>query len=316
MKEINKKELLNHDACKVGEIISKSLQKKLNSAYESEFPGIESNFIINSKLVRKVLSLHENITGLQFAFGLKDIYNPNAVKVLIIPCTHSVNSKNAIPLISSKGYYDLDGKLVSIIDVCKLIANQAIYRKKNNSNLNYKNIERFSFIGRNMISELLRVEGCEYISFQFGYENNKITSVFSPFDSSYNNIQEIYADRTQITPPFDNGETGKHCISELIMNSNSNEKELNIIRNFRDNQLLKLQDGDWLYEMYYFISPLVTHTIKESKNSNELLRDLYKNRIQSMIKLIENNEYDKVVLLFRETLKGLVLNYEIELSYA
>ena len=318
MIKVNKEKLFNHNACGVGEFISSELNNSLIDSYEKEFPGVVSKFSVDHQLVEKVFSMHDKVTGLQFAMGLTDTLNPNSSRVLLIPCTHAEKGMKPIPLISYRGYYDLDGGLVPLIEACQIIANQAAYRKTHNQNLTYKDIERFSFVGRNMISNLLSVPNCESFSFQFGFENNRIATILSPLDANGENINDIYADKMGTTPPMGNcppgEECGGDCAAELVMSIKSNKEDLDIIRTFRDNYLLNLENGDWLYEMYYFISPLVTYKINNACNKIQLIDTLH-SKIKAMTHLIEAEEYDKTVSVFRNTLEELVDVYQEALSY-
>jgi hypothetical protein len=311
MKKVNKEKLFNHKACGVGEFISSELNNSLVDSYEKEFPGVVSRFSVSRLLIEKVFSMHDQVTGLQFAMGLKDMLNPNSSRILLIPCTHSEKGIKPIPLISDKGYYDLDGELVPLIEACQLIANQASYRKTQHDNLIYKDIERFSFVGRNMLMDLLNIPECESFSFQFGFENSRIATILSPLNAHGENINGIYADRMGTTPPCPCGEP---CTSELVLNIKSNQEDLETIRNFRDHYLLNLENGEWLYEMYYFISPLVTYKINNAYNKIQLIETLH-DKIKLMIQLIEAQEHDKTVSTFRNTLEELVDDYQEELIY-
>ena len=71
----------------------------------------------------------------------------------------------------------------------------------------------------------------------------------------------------------------------------STEREWNFYRNFRDDVLLILDAGSKYYEMYHFISSLVSIIIiKMHDNKEEVLYKIYYDKIVPFKELLENNK--------------------------
>lgn len=74
-------------------------------------------------------------------------------------------------------------------------------------------------------------------------------------------------------------------------------KELTLLRKFRDEYMMRTEEGKSKVETYYNTAPGIVEAIDRRDDKCELYNDIYKN-IQLCVELIEKGEYEKVAELY------------------
>ena len=75
--------------------------------------------------------------------------------------------------------------------------------------------------------------------------------------------------------------------------------ELNLLRDFRDNNLAKSPGGKALIQEYYQRSPKLLQAIKAHPSGNEILKNLYYDYLSRCIQLIEDQENEAAVEMYK-----------------
>jgi len=75
--------------------------------------------------------------------------------------------------------------------------------------------------------------------------------------------------------------------------------ELNVLRDFRDNHLIKLFGGEALIKEYYNIAPLIVNKINQQSNNKYIYEIIYTDLIKEVIKLIESKKYIQATIFYK-----------------
>ena len=78
--------------------------------------------------------------------------------------------------------------------------------------------------------------------------------------------------------------------------------ELTLLRNYRDNYLYSLEDGEQMIRRYYDVAPSIVKHIDERDDSTEIYSGIYDTWILPCIRMIENGRNEEC----RETYEGMV----------
>lgn len=92
------------------------------------------------------------------------------------------------------------------------------------------------------------------------------------------------------------------CVEHKGLSDNC--RELQTLRNFRDEYVAKNEKGLLLISEYYEKAPKIVNVINNSKNKSSILDDLYSKILQT-IELIDNNEKEKAFQMYYLTAKEL-----------
>lgn len=299
-------------ATDVGTLISKELFHSLTQSYQSIFPQTVSSCTFSKSLVLKVLDIPGEVAGIRFMFGLTDALNPNSLKVLMVPCTNGSNHPDSSkPLIYPFGYYDQEGKLHSLKETTQLLTNFVANAIRHNPDVPYKEATRGGFFGRNTLLTLTKDEKCEHVKFYFGWLDKVIKPVLQPLDHSFSSFSDIYFDFAAPCPRNCSDENGL-CLATAAVLLSGDEEELNLYRQFRDEVLLNLKGGGRHFEMYYFISPLISTVISQKENQEEVLQKLYVEKIAPFKKLILEKNYDQAVSWLQVAFDELASEYQVD----
>jgi len=88
-------------------------------------------------------------------------------------------------------------------------------------------------------------------------------------------------------------------------------RELNMLRDYRDNILANEEGGKAIINEYYDIAPTIVKRINRSENPSEIYNDLYDQFITKCINNIENSNYDAC----RETYASMVTELKNKYAY-
>lgn len=252
-------------------------------------------------------------------YGLKDALNPNSKVLFLIPCSSLSDTSFATEaMLKKEGYSDHEGNTHSLQEIATMMSYYIQNVSKHNPHFNYKEITRGNFYGKKSIESLL-TKTCTYIEFNFGYYKNHISPIIKPLDDIYNQINNVYMDLTYPCPdscdlewPDDHNGSGS-CITEDAVKSYT---ELNLYRNYRDNHLLGLENGAELYELYYFISPIIARLMHKSRTKEIVLQEFYEQEIVPFKLLLKEGDYQEAAYALKETLYKLAEEYDYSKQFA
>ncbi len=299
----------NSEAINVGSYIDKDLFTALRETYLAFNPNTNSSFIIDKRLLQAMLDSASNVTGIRFMYGLADLLNPNSIRILLIPCT-SEGDSGSKPIISTTGYYDHLGELHSLHDIAGLIANYVQHVVKTDASIPYKQVTRGSFFGKNSLNDLMKDQHTMYMSYHFGMAENVLKPILQPLNGACKLVKEVYMDDAEECPPLC-PEEGETCLATMAVQLNSGEKELDMYRQFRDNELLKLSGGGRLYETYYFISPLIASVISRQESAETILKQIYSDMIVPVKQLLLERDYNGALAALQEAYDILIAEYAV-----
>lgn len=303
--ETQKKKVSN--ARDIGQQITKNDVNLLKENYRKVY-GEESHFIIPKNLIETCLNLLESVAGIRFMYGLKDPLNPYSKVLFLIPCSNVSGNLSAEAMLVEKGYQDHEGNLYSVQEVLLYMSQYIQSVSTEHPEFRYKEITRGNFYGKYSLQSLL-VTNCEFIRYELGYQENHVSPIIQALDLTFESINEVYMDFTSPCPNFCNDDQGD-CLATLAVEKFSRESELNSYRTFRDKDLLQFDSGAQLFEMYYFVSPIVTKILNSSSNGDLILEQFYKEEIVPFRDLMDQGNYSEAVYSLRNTLYNLFEEYE------
>jgi hypothetical protein len=88
--------------------------------------------------------------------------------------------------------------------------------------------------------------------------------------------------------------------------------ELTTLRKFRDEYLLKTNNGRKIIKEYYKVAPLIVKNLSKHNDVKTIYDSLYENLIRTSIKYIEMNEMEKAKLNYMYIISNLKEHYLIE----
>jgi hypothetical protein len=98
------------------------------------------------------------------------------------------------------------------------------------------------------------------------------------------------------------------CISS-IGNEERTERELSILRKYRDSYFRNLSFGESLLNEYYSIAPKILLSIQTHQNPNKILSDLYTNYISQAIVFIQKDQKKEALELYLKLIEKLKSTY-------
>ncbi|MEM7373746.1 MAG: CFI-box-CTERM domain-containing protein [Bacteroidota bacterium] len=230
----------------------------------------------------------------------------------MVPCTSSPNNPHSSkPLLYPFGYYDQEGQLHSLQETTQLLHNFVANMIHLNPDITYKEATRGSFFGRDTLLQLMKDEKCANVQLYFGWQDKRIKAVLAPLDCRMNRFSQVYLEYANPCPPFCGG---GECLATTAVSLASDEKELDLYRQFRDEILLNVEGGGRHYEMYYFISPLIATFISQKENQEEILTNLYVEKIAPFKQLILDKQYDQAIRWLQVSFDELAREYQVEIA--
>lgn len=305
--ETKKKKVTN--AANIGQEITQNDYNFLKKNYQKIYDD-QTSFLIPKSLIAENLTFNKNIAGIRFMYGLKDSLNPNSKVLFLIPCSNISGNLSSEAMLRNEGYQDHEGNTYSIQEVLLFMSQYVQNISQEHPEFAYKEITRGNFYGKDSLVNLL-IDECEFIQYEMGHYENHISPIIQPLDENYQTFNEVYMDFSLPCP--DSCDDDKDCVSELVLSNKENgEKQLNDYRQFRNVMILSLEGGAQLFEMYYFISPVVAKIIDNhsSKNRDIALNDFYTNEIIPFKTLLDNKQYEDALDSLKNTLYKLSEEYE------
>lgn len=304
-------------AIEVGRFITEENFQAQTEAYQAAFPEFPDSFQISRELFEEVLFSAPAVRGIRFMHGLKDSKNPASMLLFLIPCTNTSEYDMASkPLLQEGGYYDSEGKLYSLKEIAQLMSNYVQHMVERDPQAVYKKVIRGNFFGKEKLEILLDDTDCALIQYYMGMKEGLVKGVMRRLDTSFQPSADGILNFPKPCPyscPDFGPEEG--CITTLSAQVQGQEAELDFYRSFRDKELLKYKRGAMLYEMYYFISPLIASLIKSKANSQTILTKIYLDKMVPFKQLLLTKQYQEAVYLLEDTLDEMAREYADEKLY-
>ena len=89
------------------------------------------------------------------------------------------------------------------------------------------------------------------------------------------------------------------------LNKNDDCEELTLLRQIRDNVLMKTEEGRSLIERYYRLAPSIVNRIKKSSNKEEIYKYLYENTV-NIIDLYKGNRICEAICCYKKMLSKML----------
>jgi hypothetical protein len=298
----------------VGGFINREVYQSLTTQFSENFPSEVSSVFISKEVILQVLQSSESVSGIRFMYGLTDAENPKSRQLILVPCNMTSIDKT-IPnsIILKDGYLTHEGESVTLNKTWMLFNNHVNRMATLLPNQRRKDLIRGCFFGINSLTALLQDENCIGINYYLGFNasHNILTerhqAVLEPLDFSMDSYG-IFMDFTAPCPNtcLDDDPFGTFCIDSTSVLLNSTENELDIHRNYRDNFLLKTEDGGAIFEMYYHVTPTLTESINFKPDNINIYNQLYQNSISKCTELINQEKYQDAKVVFIETMDELM----------
>jgi len=303
-------------AIEVGRFITEENFQAQTEAYQAAFPEFPNSFPISRELFEEVLFSSPAVRGIRFMHGFKDSKNPASMLLFLIPCTNTSEYDMASkPLLQEGGYYDSEGKIHSLKEIAQLMSNYVQHIVERNPQAVYKKVIRGNFFGKDKLEILLNDTECAYIRYYMGMKEGLVKGVMRRLDTSFQPSADGILNFPKPCPHSCPGDGDESCIVTLSAQGQSQEAELDFYRSFRDKELLKYERGAMLYEMYYFISPLIASLIKGKDNSQTILTKIYLDKMVPFKQLLLTKQYQEAVYLLEDTLDEMAREYAAERLY-
>lgn len=85
--------------------------------------------------------------------------------------------------------------------------------------------------------------------------------------------------------------------------------QLEVLRNFRDRYVLKLEDGPKMIQEYYQSAPLILEAIEKENNPEKIYNQLFTNLVEKCVKLIQQDKKEEAVVEYKKQVTNLKNKY-------
>ena len=90
--------------------------------------------------------------------------------------------------------------------------------------------------------------------------------------------------------------------------------DLKLLRNYRDDYLLKTKEGQKIVDNYYLIAPIIVNQIEMFENKKEIYSDIYDQHLKNIVYLVNNNKLESASEKYEEMVKELITKYNIKIK--
>jgi hypothetical protein len=303
-------------ASQIGAPISEQDAQQLKAAFADRYPSQVPSVFLSREHILNAIEGVSNLSGILFVYGLGDANTAASRKIMLVPARNLSNGASGIiQVVSSKGYICDNGEIIGFEQLMQFLGNHVTNFKEIKEEIPLSKLPRGYFWGVNKIKKLLEVDQCAGFVFHFGYNPamraacRQFQSVLEVVDASHKS-QHVFLEYGQCTPPCDDegpGITGSDCIASVAAErfSNNADDKLNELRAFRDHWLLQQENGQALYEMYYFLSRPLVAEIQTRADQEAIWQDIYHNGFSKCLELIQQNRYEEAKAVYVNLMHGL-----------
>jgi len=296
----------------MGAPISAQECQELKAAFKERYADQVPSVFLSKELILKSIEGLSNLSGIIFSYGLNDAAVTTSRRITLVPTRNTSSGESAmIPVIDRNGYLSNNGERVDFEKFLTLSGNHVTDFKKAESEMSLTKLPRGYFWGINKIVNLLNVENCNGVIFHFGYNIamqspcRRFQSVLEAVDAN-NASLNTFMEYGNCTPPCDPDDpTWIFTIFAEKFSEEAADRDLNLLRAFRDNWLLKQENGQALFEMYYFLSPGIVDEINDSADNEAIWEDLFKNEYSTLLNSIKQNKFEEAQSVYVQMMNNL-----------
>ncbi|OQP47936.1 hypothetical protein A4H97_30495 [Niastella yeongjuensis] len=307
-------------ASQIGAPISAQEYQQLTTNFAQRYPNQTPSVFLSREHLLNTIEGVSDLSGILFAYGLNDANDPSTRRIILVPARNLTNGESGgIPVIPSKGYICENGERIRFDQFMQLLGNHVSDFKKVKEEIPLTKLPRGYFWGINKLKKLLEVDQCGGLVFHFGY-NPEMRAACRQFQcvlevvDGDNKSLNMFLEYGQCSPPCDidpNGPgvttTGSDCIASIAAERfvKDAEDKLNELRAFRDNWLVAQENGQALYEMYYYLSRPLVAEIQTRADQEAIWYDIYHNGISNCLDLIRENRNEEAKVSYVSMMKDL-----------
>ncbi|MFB0499344.1 hypothetical protein [Mucilaginibacter sp. NFR10] len=295
---------------RVGEFISESFYQELTENFQQKFPTEVKSVMLSRKVVETVLNA-ENVSGIKFMNGLEDANDPSSRMLVLIPCNYTVTASLPNSIINQHGFMTNTGEVISLERTWQVLFNHVLNFKKLDPTMAYTQINRGSFMGREILTELVCSTKVNNLVYHFGHSidaDYSYKAIIHPESNMFLIGDQSYPCPGSTGCPT----TGKDpCALTRItttMLGTEAEGQLNTLRAFRDKILTDKLSGVEV-EKYYTISASLLEAIDKTPNQGAIFKGLYDKYIATSLNAINQNDEETAFALFQEAMQHLAETY-------
>jgi hypothetical protein len=304
-------------ASQIGAPISEQDSQQLTAAFAERYPSQVPQVFLSREHILNTIEGVSNLSGILFTYGLGDANDPASRRLILVPARNLSNGESGIiQVVSSKGYVCDNGEIIGFEQLMQLLGNHVTNFKEIKEEIPLSKLPRGYFWGVNKIKKLLEVDQCAGLVFHFGYNPamraacRQFQSVLEVVNASHKS-EHVFLEYGQCSPPCPEDEglgiLGSDCIASVAAErfSSNADSKLNELRAFRDNWLLQQENGQALYEMYYFLSRPLVAEIQTRGDQEAIWQDIYQNGFSKCLELIQQNRYEDAKAMYVNLMHGL-----------
>jgi hypothetical protein len=296
----------------MGAPISAQECQELKAAFKERYAGQVPSVFLSRELILKSIEGLSNLSGIIFSYGLNDADVTASRRITLVPTRNTTSGESAIiPVIDRNGFLCDNGERVDFEKFLALSGNHVTDFRKLESEMSLTKLPKGYFWGINKILNLLNVENCAGVVFHFGYNIamqspcRRFQSVLEAVDSN-NASLNTFMEYGQCTPPCDPEDPSWiFTIFAERFSEEAADRDLNLLRAFRDNWLLKQENGQALFEMYYFLSPGLVAEINDRADQDAIWQDLYNNEYSKLLNLVKHNKFEEAQAIYVEMMNNM-----------
>lgn len=299
----------------IGAPISAQECQQLKAAYNEKYPDQTPSVFLSKELILNSIQGLSNVSGILFSYGLDDAANAASRRITLVPTRNADTGESAIiNIISENGYISNNGERIDLEQLLMLLANHVTNFKSEESEMPLTRLPRDYFWGINKIEQLLEVDNCAGLMFHFGF-NTEIPTRCRQFQ---NVLEVVDANHKSLNVFMEYGQCricdGDGCFYTIAAERflTNAEAKLNVLRSFRDNWLLQQQNGQALFERYYFLSPGISAEIKHRADQESIWNEIYTNDFSNLVSLIEQNKFEEAQAFYISSLHNLANRYLVQ----
>jgi hypothetical protein len=304
----------------IGAPISAQETQQLKKAFAEKYPDQVPAVYISKELILKSIAGVSNVSGILFSYGLSDSAAPATRKIAIVPCRNKSNGESGIiPVISPTGYVCDNGEQIGFDKLLTLLGNHVTNFRGASIEIPLTKLPRGYFWGVEKLMKFMGAENCAGIIFHFGYNPElraacrQFQCVLEIVDANRNSLH-AFMEYGQCTPPCDDeglGVSSSDCVASIAADrfANNADSKLNELRAFRDNWLLQQENGQALFEMYYFLSGAIVAEIKDRPDQESIWQEIYNNGLSKCLDLIDQQKHEDAKAFYINMMRNLTQQF-------
>jgi hypothetical protein len=295
----------------IGAFINQDRYQELAQNFNHNFPG-EVNQVTLSKSALKSVLHDATVSGIKFMNGLENANDPSSRMLVLIPGNYTSIGSLPNSIIKTDGFLTNEGNNISLEKTWQVLFNHVLNFKRIDASANYTRINRGSFMGREILTELVNQAESDNLIYHFGYDVENNYPYKALIQSGING--SLIGDESYPCPGSEGcpkGTMEEMCaLTRITTNLAGGEAEgqLNVLRAFRDKLLQEKFSGVEI-EKYYTISASLLEAIDKEQNQQVIFKGLYDKYIKTSLNSLAHNDEETAYTLFQEALEHLTKTY-------